>query len=330
MFHQADPVWAHDRAGHDQARQPAVTAEYGAGLSPEGDEVGEPVAGGRGVLVLLGRRVGHQVEQILAGLDVAVERGRAGAELGSYPPHGDRFQSVGVGDSQRDLGDPGPAPLRGAADGGPPRAHPDAPCRPVRRHSSPPFAIAVPNLVGFILRTLYAKQPARGSQAMAQDVKEELPAGRAAKLPRHVRFLTRRSRKGLPAPACRVTLERGIRIPMPDGTHQLADRYIPQAGGPRPRSCSAPRTGAASPMTSCTGVCSLSRATTSCCRAPGEPAGRAVPASRSLMKRPTPTRRWPGCAGSPGSTVRSPRSARVISASPSGHWPVTRRRSSRR
>ena len=69
---------------------------------------------------------------------------------------------------------------------------------------------------------------------MAQGVKEKLPAGRAAKLPRHVRFLTRRSRKGLPAPACRVTLERGIRIPMPDGTHQLADRYIPQAGGPCP------------------------------------------------------------------------------------------------
>ena len=69
---------------------------------------------------------------------------------------------------------------------------------------------------------------------MAQDVKEKLPGGRAAKLPRHVRFFTRRSRKGLPAPAYRVTLERGIRIPMPDGTHQLADRYIPQAGGPCP------------------------------------------------------------------------------------------------
>jgi predicted acyl esterase len=69
---------------------------------------------------------------------------------------------------------------------------------------------------------------------MAQDVKGKLPAGRAAKLPRHVRFFTRRSRKGLPAPAYRVTLERGIRIPMPDGTHQLADRYIPQAGGPCP------------------------------------------------------------------------------------------------
>jgi uncharacterized protein len=69
---------------------------------------------------------------------------------------------------------------------------------------------------------------------MAQDVKEKLSAGRAAKLPRHVRFFTRQSRKGLPAPAYTVTLERGIRIPMPDGTYQIADRYIPQAGDPCP------------------------------------------------------------------------------------------------
>ena len=69
---------------------------------------------------------------------------------------------------------------------------------------------------------------------MAQDVKETLPAGRGAKLPRHVRFFTRQSRKDLPAPACTVTLERGIRIPMPDGTYQVADRYIPQAAEPCP------------------------------------------------------------------------------------------------
>jgi putative CocE/NonD family hydrolase len=69
---------------------------------------------------------------------------------------------------------------------------------------------------------------------MTQDVKQALPPGRGAKLPRHVRFFTRRSRSGLPAPAYAVTVERGVRIPMPDGTHQLADRYIPQAGEPRP------------------------------------------------------------------------------------------------
>jgi uncharacterized protein len=69
---------------------------------------------------------------------------------------------------------------------------------------------------------------------MAPDVKDKVAAGRAAKLPRHVRFFTRQSRKGLPAPAYAVTLERGIRIPMPDGTHQIADRYIPQTGEPCP------------------------------------------------------------------------------------------------
>jgi hypothetical protein len=69
---------------------------------------------------------------------------------------------------------------------------------------------------------------------MAQDVTQQLATGRAGKLPGHVRFFTRRSRKGLPAPAYRVSVERGIRIPMPDGTYQVADRYIPQTGEPRP------------------------------------------------------------------------------------------------
>src|ERR1700722_20661334 len=69
---------------------------------------------------------------------------------------------------------------------------------------------------------------------MARDAKEKVPAGRGAKLPGHVRFLTRQTRNGLPAPACPVTLERGLRIPMPDGTQQVADRYIPQVGEPCP------------------------------------------------------------------------------------------------
>jgi uncharacterized protein len=69
---------------------------------------------------------------------------------------------------------------------------------------------------------------------MAQDMKEELAMGQVAKLPRRVRYFTRQSRKGLPAPAYAVALERGIRIPMPDGTHQMADRYIPQTGEPCP------------------------------------------------------------------------------------------------
>ena len=69
---------------------------------------------------------------------------------------------------------------------------------------------------------------------MAQKVKETLAAERVARLPRHVRFFLRQSRKGMPAPACTVGLERGIRVPMPDGTHQIADRYIPRTGQPCP------------------------------------------------------------------------------------------------
>jgi hypothetical protein len=65
---------------------------------------------------------------------------------------------------------------------------------------------------------------------MAQDVRGKPALGRGGKLPRHVRFFTRQSRKGLPSPAYAVALERDIRIPMPDGTHQIADRYIPQTG----------------------------------------------------------------------------------------------------
>jgi putative CocE/NonD family hydrolase len=74
----------------------------------------------------------------------------------------------------------------------------------------------------------------RREPVMARDVREKVAPERTVKLPRLVRFFTRQSRKGLPAPACAVALERGIRIPMPDGTHQLADRYIPQAGEPCP------------------------------------------------------------------------------------------------
>lgn len=69
---------------------------------------------------------------------------------------------------------------------------------------------------------------------MAQVMSEDLAARRTARLPWHVRFFTKRSRKGLPPPACPVTLERGIWIPMPDGTHQIADRYVPRTGEPCP------------------------------------------------------------------------------------------------
>jgi uncharacterized protein len=64
--------------------------------------------------------------------------------------------------------------------------------------------------------------------AMPQGVKDRaLPAVRGGRLPWHVRFFVRHSRRGLPAPRYAVTLERGVLIPMPDGTRQVADVYRP-------------------------------------------------------------------------------------------------------
>jgi uncharacterized protein len=59
-------------------------------------------------------------------------------------------------------------------------------------------------------------------------------ARRTGKLPRHVRFFLRQSRKGLPAPLHQVQVELGLQIPMPDGTRQVADRYSPVGGGVYP------------------------------------------------------------------------------------------------
>src|SRR5215470_14893099 len=57
---------------------------------------------------------------------------------------------------------------------------------------------------------------------------------RAARVPWHVRFFVRQSRKGLPAPRHAITVERGLKIPMPDGTHQVADVYRPVTSEPGP------------------------------------------------------------------------------------------------
>jgi hypothetical protein len=70
---------------------------------------------------------------------------------------------------------------------------------------------------------------------MPHDVKEQVaPAASGGRLPWHVRFLVRQSRKGLPAPRYAITLERGLRIPMPDGTLQVADAYRPVTSEPCP------------------------------------------------------------------------------------------------
>lgn len=70
---------------------------------------------------------------------------------------------------------------------------------------------------------------------MPQDVREQaVLAARGVRVPRHVRFFVRQSRKGLPAPRYAIALERGLKIPMPDGTYQVADRYFPQTSAPCP------------------------------------------------------------------------------------------------
>jgi predicted acyl esterase len=70
--------------------------------------------------------------------------------------------------------------------------------------------------------------------AMAQGITQRVSPVPAGRLPRHVRFFLWRSKKGMPAPLYDVRVERGIQVPMPDRTRQLADRYIPQADGPCP------------------------------------------------------------------------------------------------
>jgi len=70
---------------------------------------------------------------------------------------------------------------------------------------------------------------------MPQDVQDKVAPVRGSKrLPWHVKFFLRQSRRGLPAPSYAITLERGLRIPMPDGTDQVADVYRPIASEPCP------------------------------------------------------------------------------------------------
>lgn len=58
-------------------------------------------------------------------------------------------------------------------------------------------------------------------------------APRGGQLPLHVRILAR-PRPPLPAAACAARLERGVRVPMPDGVTLLADHYWPVIDGPAP------------------------------------------------------------------------------------------------
>ncbi len=56
---------------------------------------------------------------------------------------------------------------------------------------------------------------------------------RGAALPWHVRIFTRCG-KAMPSPRYPIRLERGLRVPMPDGTYQVADVYHPVTSESRP------------------------------------------------------------------------------------------------
>jgi putative CocE/NonD family hydrolase len=58
-------------------------------------------------------------------------------------------------------------------------------------------------------------------------------AGRGSAGPWHVKLFTRH-RKGMPDPRYAIRLERGLRVPMPDGTYQVADVYHPATSDPCP------------------------------------------------------------------------------------------------
>jgi putative CocE/NonD family hydrolase len=58
-------------------------------------------------------------------------------------------------------------------------------------------------------------------------------AGRGSAVPWHVKLFTRHT-KGMPEPRYAIRLERGLRVPMPDGTYQVADVYHPVTSDPCP------------------------------------------------------------------------------------------------
>jgi hypothetical protein len=63
-----------------------------------GHHVGAPVTGNRHWLVLSVCVVGHQVDQVVTGGQVAVQRGRPGAQLGGHAAHRHRRRPIGVRD----------------------------------------------------------------------------------------------------------------------------------------------------------------------------------------------------------------------------------------
>lgn len=71
---------------------------------------------------------------------------------------------------------------------------------------------------------------------MSQEAKDQVPSagrGHPAVVPLHVRLFARPA-KGMPRPRYPISLERDLRVPMPDGTYQVADVYHPVTSDPCP------------------------------------------------------------------------------------------------
>ena len=101
MLEEVDGVRPDAGCRHGAVRQPRVPAVDVASLEADVDEVGQPVAGRLGEPVLARDVVGHEIEQLLAVLHVAVEAPGAGVQLGSHPPHRHGVEALAVGDVHR-------------------------------------------------------------------------------------------------------------------------------------------------------------------------------------------------------------------------------------
>ena len=99
----------HRRAVHDRG-QPVVPLDEIPALAGQVRD-GRPRIGRwrARIDVLGGGLVDHQLDQVVLGGDVVVQRHGADAEFGGDPAHGHRVDALGVGDPDRYLGDGGAA-----------------------------------------------------------------------------------------------------------------------------------------------------------------------------------------------------------------------------
>ncbi len=83
-----------------------MPVDGGPGTMGQGSQVAAPVAGGGRRAAVFGRYgVEHEVEQVVFGCQVAVERGCARSQFLGDAPHGQCLDALGVGDRDSGAGD---------------------------------------------------------------------------------------------------------------------------------------------------------------------------------------------------------------------------------